>query len=291
MSAHRGWTKRLESLSPGEHAAILTGTTATGIVGRLAGFELRDVLAVFLPGPATGFVFLFRKPVEASTVVAQVMATGTGALNVAACRVGLSGGTKRSGQAQHLLNDNGTEDRSHHWARTGHTVVELATGRWPPNVLFVHSPECRQIGERKIKGDPRTAKGLVPERGPGGFVNVGSRTSTGTGKPGARVYGDVEGTETVAEWECAEMCPVPALDTLSGDRPSTLAGRGDPTLLHEHPSNAETDSWFTRGVAKGSAVYADEGGASRYYPQFENLDALVAWLSVLIGDEKCHPSG
>lgn len=145
VSASVGWPRLLDPLPPGDHAAILTATSVTGIVGRLAGLELRDVLAVLLPGPSSAFVFLFRKPLFEPTVAAQTLRSGTGALNIAGCRIGLSGGTRRSGIAQHLLNDDGTEDRSHHWARTGHTVVEIGVGRWPPNVLIVHTPECARI--------------------------------------------------------------------------------------------------------------------------------------------------
>jgi hypothetical protein len=275
MSAERGWTEKLEGLFPGDHAAILTGTTATGIIGRLAGFELRDVLAVFLPGPSTGFVFLFRKPVKAPTVVAQVLATGTGGLNVAACRVGLSGGTKRSGQAQHLLNDDGTEDRSHHWARTGHTVVELAIGRWPPNVLFVHAPECRRVGQRRVEGNGHWPRA----RGVGGLSTTGHVGQDGLDERSAE--------ELVTEWVCAPQCPVPTLDLLSGDRPSTLTGRADPAGTFGNPGDNGGTSLFGGG---NSHVYADDGGASRFYPQFEDLDALLDWLATLVG-ENCHPSG
>jgi len=277
-SAVRGWTESLAALVPGDHAAILSGTSATGIVGRLAGLELRDVLSVLLPGPATGFVFLFRKPLAASTVASQMLATGTGGLNIAGCRVGLTGGTRRSGQAQHLLNDDGTEDRSHHWARTGHTVVEVSEGRWPPNVLLVHTPTCRQVGTRRVKGDPRTANGAVPAPRQGGFVDVGALTPNS--HPSGRVYGDKDGQETVPEWDCGPHCPVMALDAMTGLRPSTLGGRADPNGLYANPGDNHGTSLFGGG---NSAVYADEGGASRYYPQFEGLDALIGWLSELVG--------
>lgn len=278
MSAVPGWASKLESLPPGDHAAILTGTTATGIVGRLAGLELRDVLTVLLPGPSIGFVFLFRKPVEASTVAAQVLATGTGGLNIAACRVGLSGGTKRSGQAQHLLNDDGTEDRSHHWARTGHTVVEIALGRWPPNVLFVHSPECKRVGERAVRGN-----GHWPSaRGLGGVSTNGHVGQAGLDERHA--------DEAVADWVCAGSCPVPALDSLSGLRPSTLTGRAEPTGLYANPGDNHGTSLFGGG---NSHVYADSGGASRFYPQFQDFDEMLRWLNDLVGcrsPEACQVS-
>lgn len=269
MSAEPGWTANLAALPPGDHAAILTGTSATGVVGRLAGFELRDALLVLLPGPSTGFVFLFRKPVQASTVAAQVLATGTGGLNVAGCRVGLSGGTTRSGQAQHLLRDDGTEDRSHHWARTGHTVVEIeGLGRWPTNVLFVHTPECQPLGERQVSGNGHwpSARGLggVSTNGHGGQNGLDERNAL----------------ETTTEWDCSATCPVPALDSLSGFRPSTLTGRAEPSGRYVNPGDNHGTSLFGGG---NSHVYADAGGASRFYPQFQNFEEMFRWLSTLVG--------
>jgi hypothetical protein len=67
---------------------------------------------------------------------------------------------------------------------------------------------------------------------------------------------------------------------MTGLRPSTLGGRADPNGLYDNPGDNHGTSLFGGG---NSAVYADEGGASRYYPQFEGLDALIDWLSALVG--------
>lgn len=56
-----------------------------GVQGRFVGLELRDALVVLQTGPRVSVVLLFRKPVVES-VTAQVMATGTGGLNLGACR-------------------------------------------------------------------------------------------------------------------------------------------------------------------------------------------------------------
>ena len=56
------------------------------------------------------------------------------------------------------------------------------------------------------------------------------------------------------------------LDAQTGDRPSTLTGRADPSRSHANPANPdiERDSMFGKGKAVG-AVYADSGGASRFF--------------------------
>lgn len=72
-----------------------------------------------------------RKPFS-STVAANVIQYGTGAINVDGCRVGEEGGTTRSGQAAY--SESG-------W-RTGHRVETLNAGRWPANLIHDGSNEA-----------------------------------------------------------------------------------------------------------------------------------------------------
>lgn len=53
-----------------------------------------------------------------------------------------------------------------------------------------------------------------------------------------------------------------ALDEQTGDRPSTLTGRADPDVAHDNPGDNADASWFGAG---NSQVYADSGGASRFF--------------------------
>lgn len=85
-----------------------------------------------------------RKPLSEQNVAAQVLATGTGALNIDDCRIGTRGGTR-----QVVAKD----------APTGREVTGYGTsigsapggnveigGRWPANVVLVHSPDCKGSG-------------------------------------------------------------------------------------------------------------------------------------------------
>jgi hypothetical protein len=85
--AHPGWTDAVAALVPGAHVAVFADAEAdvVGVQGRFAGLELRDALVVLRAGPRISLVLLFRKPVVES-VTAQVMATGTGGINLGACR-------------------------------------------------------------------------------------------------------------------------------------------------------------------------------------------------------------
>ena len=57
------------------------------------------------------------------------------------CRVGTEGATKRSGQADYPRKDDGTEDRSGCWARSGHAIESVPQGRWPANLIHDGSDE------------------------------------------------------------------------------------------------------------------------------------------------------
>jgi len=80
-------------------------------------------------------ITIARKPLV-GTVVENICKQGTGGLNIDATRLGCTGATKRSHQVEYPKRENGVEDRSQHWARTGHTVIEIAMGRWPANVVL-----------------------------------------------------------------------------------------------------------------------------------------------------------
>jgi hypothetical protein len=93
--------------------------------------------------PSMELITVARKPLI-GTVAANVLKYGTGALNVDACRIGTEGGTARSEQAPYPKNEDGTEDRSGHWARTGHDIESLNKGRFPANTILSY-PENQYI--------------------------------------------------------------------------------------------------------------------------------------------------
>ena len=154
------WAECMRVLKPGGHLLAFSGSrTYHRMTCAIedAGFEIRDqIMWIYGSGfpksknvgdgrgtalkPAHEPICVARKPFS-GTVAANVVVHGTGALNIDACRVGESGATKRSGQAEYPKNEDGTEDRSGSWARTGHEIVELNVGRWPANVIHDGSDE------------------------------------------------------------------------------------------------------------------------------------------------------
>ncbi len=226
-----GWATTLAgSMSSGGHALVVTSEVAS-IEGRLAGFELRDTLLILSSGPRPRYAFLFRKPTDGA-ILDQVIESSAGALNIADCRIGWgqdtpsqdewnNKGSTGSGSANIGQNTAGMREA---YAKG---AVPVPSGRWPPNVLLVHAPECRH--------------------------------------------------------ECTPDCPVRLLDQQTGERPSTLTGRADPTQIHENPGDNHGTSTFGGGNSK---VYADSGGASRYYPQFTNEDEMIGWMQRLLEGPK-----
>jgi site-specific DNA-methyltransferase (adenine-specific) len=70
--------------------------------------------------------------------------------------------------------------------------------------------------------------------------------------------------ETESGWSCSQGCPALELDSQSGHCPSTLTGRAEATEQHTNPSKIRSKSTFTSSKHT-SHVYADDGGASRFY--------------------------
>ena len=116
--------------------------------------------------------------------------------------------------------------------------------KWGTGALAIDA--CR-IGDR---GDATTI---------GGFTKTGMFSIGGTDK-GDKVQGRWPANVMLDE-EAAEM-----LDAQTGERPSTLTGRADPKSSHVHPASKEKRraSMFGNEQA-GGAVYADTGGASRFF--------------------------
>lgn len=279
------WASTLfKALSSGGHAVILTKDERAAIDGRLSGFELRDTLLVLAPGPSVRFGFVLRKPFL-GTIADQALATGT-ALNIDECRVTTT--DKLGGGAENRCTFENVQGWDRPWMHNAEAQAAYAQrardavakaerlGRWPTNLLVVHEARCRRDGIKRVKGSAtsKTFHEAYEGASPTGFIR-------GWSHPGNQ-HGDEDGLETVANWVCEEGCPAKLIDGQSGERPSTLTGRADPSTTHENPATAHPPNWLGTRVGGGGQVYADSGGASRFYPQFRNEDELFDWIFRLI---------
>lgn len=125
---------------------------------------------------------------------------------------------------------------------------------------------CRVQTDEKIGRNP-AGSGFS---GMGGYINgmgTMSETSQAGRWPAHLLLSHGDDCINVGDvLACAEGCAVMSLDGQSGDRPATLTGRADPNGRHSNPGDNHGSSSFGGG---NSAVYADSGGASRYFNTFE----------------------
>lgn len=206
--------------------------------------------------PAYEPIILAFKPM-AATIAENILAHDVGALNIPGCRVGTAGGTKKVDASRYRTNGlalEGLVDGS----LNGGVKASIAAGRWAKNVLLAHSPECRSIGTREVKSGTAVKRNGV--RNAGAIDGMRALGTYPEGTPDAGYA--VSGKEETDAWDCVPNCPSRLLDEQSGDRPSTLTGRADPAVRHENRGDNGGRSAFGGG---NSAVYADGGGASRFF--------------------------
>ncbi len=152
------WRECFRVLKPGAHLLSFGGPSTFDLFAlglRIAGFECRDSIASHHIGPSWEPVWVFRKPLAESTVTKQVLATGTGALNIDACRVSLRGiedHTTAGVRASRIYASN--VPATPHFpnplqaerAERGLNPRYSPSGRWPSNLVLSHSEHCRIAG-------------------------------------------------------------------------------------------------------------------------------------------------
>jgi len=153
------WRECLRVLKPGGHLLAFGGTRTyhrMAVAIEDAGFEIRDSLHWIygsgfpksrnLDGEWSGWgtalkpahepVVVARKPLV-GTVAANVLAHGTGALNIDGCRVAGVMDGHWGGKQNSSIGFGGTTP-------TGFQSSAHTAGRWPPNILLSHTPECAE---------------------------------------------------------------------------------------------------------------------------------------------------
>jgi hypothetical protein len=201
-------------------------------------------------------ILLACKPFDGN-IAKTILAHDCGGLNITGCRIGLSGGTRKVDPEKYKTSGNslsGSVDGS----LNGGTKQAIKAGRWPCDVVLTHDERCVPVGTRDVKAATSVKHNGVANNGA-----LEGMHGLGTYPPGTADAGyGVDGFETVETWACVPECPIRLLDDASGQHPSTLAGRGDPSASHENAGDNHGASTFGGG---NSRVYADTGGVSRYY--------------------------
>jgi len=159
--------------------------------------------------PAHEPIVVARKPLI-GTVAGNVLAHGTGALNIDGCRVGLADGEDPSDLGGGTFG--GSFGNGKEAPKSGHKE-----GRWPANLVFTHAADC---GDECVAGCPVAELDGQSGVRTSGLMKAGTKTqgydgpSMGEWKPGEvrnDTYADTGGASrffTVTEWDpIADVAP------------------------------------------------------------------------------------
>lgn len=204
---------------------------------------------------------LFRKPLSEPTIAANVLKWGTGGLNIDACRVDY----RQDAPTQEEWNRKGSSGQGvptlfgqiGHGLKTAYAEnkIHVPSVRWPPNLVLVHTPECRQVGTRRVKANGE------------GSGKLWSHYRDGTedhAKPTPSSLGDEDGMETFDTWECVEGCPAMEMDRQSGP----CGGGGNARVVNDSEGRSDESQYRIKPTSGTVRDFGDKGGASRFYPNF-----------------------
>ena len=200
-------------------------------------------------------VTVLRKPLE-GTVAQNCLEHGTGALNIDGCRVGTSKEVPASLPQPYTGAAYGAVGERSATAPGQDPNV----GRWPANVILQHLEGCRRDGVKKVK--PGNGSGRAGEGSNGFRAKFVGGKKRGDGFTGDFV--DKDGKETVANWVCAEGCPVADLDAQSGYSVSPPAGN---TISVKAHNGFEGKSFSMKALPNKMNGHGDAGGSSRFFKQ------------------------
>ena len=153
--------------------------------------------------PALEPIIVFQKPYQGKPVEC-ITETGAGALWVDGGRIGTNGRVQSSASE-------GVPFGCNYEKGTGRKYQNA--GRWPANFCLVHHPECRRVGERRVRG--AGWRDTDNQQGDSAF-GIGNTQ----GREYGQHYADPDGLETIAAWDCHESCQARRLGEQSGERAS-----------------------------------------------------------------------
>jgi len=203
-----------------------------------------------------------RKPCSEGSVAANSLKWGTGGINVDGSRLfcgtshfkpefirkrgGMAPSDERQGAALGMFAPGTVCQPTNH-----------AGGRWPANLILVHKPGCKRIGEKNVKSSTQGHGDSQPY----GEARVWNTSVTQDNQKN-RWFAGPDGTETVDSWECEPGCPVAELDQQSGESPVK-----SPLLPSPRSLKKETVVCYGRGLGTSLVSHGDAGGASRFFKQ------------------------
>jgi hypothetical protein len=197
--------------------------------------------------------WLFRKPLAEKTIAENVLRWGTGALNIDGCRVEIHPNDKES----YDFNNNGLSRMKRPegdklgqfdggW-KIDKPPRENNSGRFPANLIWSHSPNCKRIGTKKVKGSQGVrGRGSAIYANGKGYANTLSEVGQTVG------YVDENGLEEVESWDCDPSCPSWQF-AKAGERKTGICPR-DAASIYQDPKIRRDESKASNGGDTGSAA-------------------------------------
>jgi len=215
-------------------------------------------------------ITIARKPLSESTVASNVLKHGCGGINIDDTRIATPDGNPHfENRPQGVSLQSSWIDQGGMFSedRRGTLSSASSLGRWPANLILIHKAGCECVGTKRVKGIAGTAAGKMKGSAKGsvyGLVTKGGKSRWGgalsAGKPTG--YLDEDGKETVANWICAEGCPVREL----GEQSGFLVGSVGSGLTYSSKISPEYRS--TAGINR--VGHDGKGTAARFFKQIKD---------------------
>lgn len=167
--------------------------------------------------PAWEPILIFRKPVTAKSIAANVLEWEVGAINIDGCRfkrlgADLSGWAETGSPDTGGLNGAGGAFSLRRDRPAEEIVQRSALGRFPTNVWLCHAHECKLIGTILI---------------PAHELNVAS-------EEGSKPLDGTEDMEEVDVWDCVHGCPVGDLERKHGKSRGRIGKRWETPITRTY---------------------------------------------------------
>lgn len=208
-------------------------------------------------------IHVLRKPVTASSIAANVLEHGTGALHIDAGRIKVMGEVintpqsdprERAGTVGTDLGFTRKDPKAFQEAQRASIERTMTLGRWPANMILVHKTECVPAGVHTVGRGSGTREardiGTVRHDGDESWrLKVGKQEAP-RGREG----------ETTLAWECAVACPVPDLDVQGEAMGAHSAGS-------TRAAKREAGKTGMFQMDGDGHRFGDSGGVSRFFKQ------------------------
>ena len=193
-------------------------------------------------------IIMAMKPTD-GTFAENAIKWGLAGLNIDDCRISTKDNLNGGAYAKNGI----SRDDGWRLKRGGAGEYKQPSGRWPTNLLFEHTPECKCIGTKQVKtGTAYEPESKEMNRSIYGSTNTLGRECT---------YG-VNGYEEVEKWECTPDCPINILDSQTG---VLTSGTGAIKRATGKGYQGNALGKENRPVGTPNVEYGDSGGASRSF--------------------------